>query len=278
VALQEACEHVGRDATNAQLIRLGSNAVFRLHSAPVIARVMRSSEQLADAVREVRVSRWLSTANIPAVEATDDTQPVVANGRIVTFWVSVTDSEDYGSTGELGAILHRLHEQSLPESLQLPRFSPFDRAWNRIDQSPAISRDDRRFLTDYGRQLAARWPAVKYALETGPIHGDANVGNLLRCTNGSAVLSDLDGFEIGPREWDLILTAMYFERYRWHTESEYREFCDSYGFDVMTWPGYKTLADTREFLMVTWLSQNAAPNSRNEDELALLVAAGGKPK
>jgi aminoglycoside phosphotransferase (APT) family kinase protein len=267
VALHEACALVGRDASNAQLIRLGSNAVFRLQSAPVIARVMRSSTQLADATREVRVSRWLSAVGIPAVEATDDTQPVVANGRTVTFWTSVADAEEYGSTVELGSILRRLHEQPLPDSLQLPPFSPFDRAWERIDRSPALTTDDRHFMTVYGRQLSVHWPNLVYALKAGPIHGDANVGNLLRCANGGAVLSDLDGFGIGPREWDLILTAMYFERYGWHTESEYREFCDSYGFDVMAWPGYKTLADTREFLMVTWLSQNAASGSSSEGEL-----------
>jgi len=271
-ALQEACALVGRDATGAQLIRLGSNGVFRLVSAPVVVRVMRDSAQFADAAREVQVSRWLAASGIPAVHVTDDAQPVVAAGRTVTFWVSVTDSEEYGTTTELGAILRHLHQLRIPTSLRLPEFSPFDRAWNRISQSRALSEADKRFLTGYGRSLVVPFSEVTYVLPGGPIHGDANVGNLLRCTDGTAVLSDLDGFQHGPREWDLILTAMYFERYGWHSESEYRAFCNSYGFDVMAWEGYKTLADTREFLMVTWLSQNAASGSLNERELDRRVA------
>jgi hypothetical protein len=71
------------------------------------------------------------------------------------------------------------------------------------------------------------------------------------------VLIDLDGFAVGPREWDLVLTAMYFERFGWHTEEEYREFVAGYGFDVMSWPGYTLLRDVRELIMVTWLAQNS---------------------
>jgi hypothetical protein len=56
--------------------------------------------------------------------------------------------------------------------------------------------------------------------------------------DGSPVLVDLDGFAVGPREWDLVLTAMYFERFGWHTDEEYLEFAVGYGFDVMSRRGY----------------------------------------
>ncbi|MFI6333260.1 phosphotransferase family protein [Micromonospora chersina] len=119
--------------------------------------------------------------------------------------------------------------------------------------------------------LSAAYAELDFTLPVGPIHGDANVGNLLRNRAGHAVLSDLDGFAVGPRKWDLIQTAMYFERYGWHTDSEYRAFCQAYGFDVMQWPEYKTLADVEEFMMATWLSQNAKPGTQAAEELARRV-------
>jgi hypothetical protein len=53
-----------------------------------------------------------------------------------------------------------------------------------------------------------------------------------------------------------VLTAMYFERFEWHTEEEYLQFAASYGFDVMSWPGYALLRDVRELILLTWLAQN----------------------
>jgi len=41
-------------------------------------------------------------------------------------------------------------------------------------------------------------------LPRGVIHGDASVGNVIRDTTRHAVLIDLDGFAVGPREWDLV--------------------------------------------------------------------------
>lgn len=98
---------------------------------------------------------------------------------------------------------------------------------------------------------------LTFALRSGPVHGDANIGNILRRqSDGIAVLTDLDGFAFGPREWDLVLTAMYYERFGWHTEREYQEFVAVYEFDVMSWRGYPVLRDIRELLMVAWLAQN----------------------
>ncbi|RZU51535.1 Ser/Thr protein kinase RdoA (MazF antagonist) [Krasilnikovia cinnamomea] len=270
-ALTEACAEVGLDDSGAELIRLGSNAIFRLRSAPVIVRVMRSVEQFADAGREVEVARWLGKSGIPAIRVTDDPQPLKAARRTVTLWVSVSDGVEYGTTSELGAALRALHKLPAPRELELPGLTPFDRASSRITDAATLSPSERDFLTERGIALRSAHAGLKYALPSGPIHGDANVGNLLRDRNGKAVLSDLDDFATGPREWDLIQTAMYFERYGWHTEEEYTAFCASYGFDVMQWQGYGTLADVKEYMMVTWLAQNARPGTKTASELSRRV-------
>ena len=47
-------------------IRVAANAVFRLRTAPVIARVALSAHRLAAASREVAVARWLASERVPA--------------------------------------------------------------------------------------------------------------------------------------------------------------------------------------------------------------------
>lgn len=69
---------------------------------------------------------------------------------------------------------------------------------------------------------------------------------------------DLDGFGIGPREWDVVLTAIYYDSFGWHTREEYETFARVYGFDIMAWPGYPVLREIREFLMVSGSSRRQA--------------------
>src|SRR5690242_8784717 len=82
-ALADASTAVGLDSSGAELIRLGENAVFRLASRDVVARVGRSAGRAADVSRQLAVARWLMRNGVPAIRAIDVEQPVVARGRIV---------------------------------------------------------------------------------------------------------------------------------------------------------------------------------------------------
>ncbi|MGI5214359.1 phosphotransferase enzyme family protein [Plantactinospora sp. CA-290183] len=266
-ALAEACGAAGLDPAAAELIRLGDNAVFRLRGVPVIARVARSEKQLPGARRELLVSRWLAAENIPVVRPLDVPQPILAQGRVVVLWESASDSEAYGTTAELGVVLRALHTLTPPPGLSLPSLDPFARAWRRMDTLDAVSEDDRTLLRGRLVELEESYHALAFDLPIGVVHGDANVGNLIRDRDGHPLLADLDGFSHGPREWDLVLTALYYERYGWHSRTEYRDFIDAYGYDVMPADSYRTLADLRELLMVTWLAQNAPHDPRAMAEL-----------
>ena len=105
------------------------------------------------------------------------------------------------------------------------------------------------------------------------IHGDAGIGNVLHDSQGRPVVIDLDGFAIGPREWDLALTAIYYDSFGWHTRDEYETFVRVYGFDIMQWPGYPTMRAVREFLMVTWVIQRAGDSQRIAAEASKRIAA-----
>jgi aminoglycoside phosphotransferase (APT) family kinase protein len=177
---------------------------------------------------------------------------------VVTFWQSVSDDGDqFASTPEIAAVIARLHHLTAPEALHLPPLDPFANAAERIEVNTWLTPDDRAFFTATLERLQGAYAGLEFVLPQGVIHGDASVGNVLRDTQGVPVVIDLDGFAIGPREWDLVLTAMYYDSFGWHTREEYEDFARVYGYDIRQWPGYPVLREVREFLMVTWVMQKA---------------------
>jgi len=260
--LQKACAAVGLDPHGARLLRVGSNAVFRL-TAPVVARISRSGASVDQARRAVAVARWLESVGYPAVRAVDVDQPVIVDQHVVTFWEALSDDGDqYATVREVAEVLARLHALTAPDSLHLPAVAPFENAAHRIEVNDWLTPDDRAFLTGKLAELQHKYAQLEFALPPGVIHGDASIGNVLRDYRGNPVVIDLDGFAIGPREWDVVLTAIYYDSFGWHTREEYETFVRVYGFDIMTWPGYPVLREIREFLMVTWVIQKAAESEQ----------------
>ncbi len=253
--LRQACAIAQLDPDNARLLRVGSNAVYRL-AAPIVVRISRGNADVDHVRRTVAVARWLRSVDYPAVRAIDVDQPVVVDGHAVTFWEAVSDDGDqYATVREVAEVLVRLHALAAPASLHLPELAPFENAAQRIEANDWLSPGDRAFLAGKLAELQDRYAELEFVLPRGVIHGDANVGNVLRDYAGKPVVIDLDGFAIGPREWDVVLTAIYYDSFGWHTREEYETFVRTYGFDIMTWPGYPIMREVREFLMVTWLIQ-----------------------
>ena len=256
-------------------MRLGSNAVYRLPT-PVVARISRPDVDINRVRRTVAVARWLESVSYPAVRVVDVgvEQPVVIEGHAVTFWTALSDDGDeYASIGEVAQALAELHRLEAPNDLHLPKLAPFENAAKRIDTNGWLSNDDRKFLSATLAELLHNYGELEFVLPQGVIHGDANVGNVLRDSQGNAAVIDLDGFAIGPREWDLALTAIYYDSFGWHTREEYEEFVRVYGFDIMKWSGYPVMRAVREFLMVTWVIQKARESPRIAAEARKRIAA-----
>jgi thiamine kinase-like enzyme len=255
--LKQACSIVGLHADGARLLRLGSNAVYHL-AAPVVVRISRHDAGEETARRSVAVARWLESADYPAVRVIDVDQPISIDGHTITFWRSVSDDGDqYATVGEVAEVLARLHRLEAPSYLDLPALAPFENASKRITGNDWLSPADREFLTEQLAEMRTKYESLEFVLPQGIIHGDASIGNVLHDTRGKPVVIDLDGFAIGPREWDLALTAIYYGSFGWHTRDEYETFVRVYGFDIMQWPGYPVMRAVREFLMVTWVIQQA---------------------
>ena len=120
--LRQGCAAVGLDPAGARLLRLGSNAVYRL-SEPVVVRLSRRGVDVERVRRTVAVARWLGSVDFPAVRALDVDQPVSVDEHLLTFWEPVSDDGDrYASVGEVAEVLAGLHRLIPPESLYLPGF------------------------------------------------------------------------------------------------------------------------------------------------------------
>nr|WP_086856000.1 aminoglycoside phosphotransferase family protein [Amycolatopsis lexingtonensis] len=261
--MEIACGKVDIDATSAELIRLGSNAVFRLNGK-VIVRIARDKGRFTDAQRQVDVARWLAAEDYPANRALDVQQPVDAVGYPATFWVSVSEKEEYATVAQVASIIRDLHELQLPQSLKLEHYRPFAEMAERLAGARSLSNDDSAFIRERIEELSNQYDKLRFPLPEGQIHGDANIGNVILSRDGHPCLIDLDNFSIGPREWDLVQTALFYERFGWHTADEYRDFVNVYGFDIMAWTGYETLASYREIAMTLWLAANDSEEAAAE--------------
>ena len=271
--LERACAIAGLDAHGARLLRVGSNAVYRL-KAPIVARVSRPGADADQVHRTVAVARWLQSVDYPAVRVVEAEQPVVIDGQAVTFWLAVSDDGDqFATVAEVAEVLRKLHTLTAPPDLHLPELAPFANAPRRIEANTWLTPEDRAFLTTMLAQMRAAYAGLEFTLPAGVIHGDASIGNVLRDSRGHPVVIDLDGFAVGPREWDVVLTAIYYDSFGWHTREEYQDFVRVYGYDIMTWPGYPVMRAVREFLMVTWVIQKAPESEQAAAEAAKRIAA-----
>lgn len=271
-ALTVACQAAGLPTAGVELVRLGSNAVFRLDVA-TIARVAPSLVCWDNAVRQIAVARWLASVRYPATRATPVGQPVRAGGHVVTFWESVAPETAYAPIGQVAAVIRRLHELSAPADVDLPQLRPFGSSDDPLPEFSGLSAADARLMSERFDWARRTFAAMDFPLPAGVIHGDANIGNVLLDQQGQAVLIDLDSFSIGPREWDLIQTALFADRFGWHTAEEYRTFVEVYGYDIKQWGGYETLADMREVAMTAWISKKAASDKGAAAEAAKRIAA-----
>lgn len=272
IALIEASEHVGMSSEVVELIRIGSNAVFRIDS-DTIGRVAPGLRSWKNAERQIRVARWLEQIAFPATRALPVEQPIDASGRVVTLWKSACREEVYAPIHDVARLIRDLHHLDVPSDLDLPELRPFGAPNDGLPALPGLSTVNRAFLLERIEWAREVFPSLPFTLPPGVIHGDANVGNVLLCDDGQAVLIDLDSFAIGPREWDLIQTALFYDRLGWHTEEEYRTFVEVYGYDLTTWEGYSDLADMREIAMTTWLGRKAGESAATAEEAEKRITA-----
>jgi len=273
-ALRAAVALAGIDVDAPRLLRHGTHAVFAL--GPLVGRVAPDSPTTRrTAVRSLAVSRWLAGAGFPAVRAVPDRelavpQPIVTQGHLVTFWESLGDTPRPGSAGDLGRLLRAFHALRLPPDLAPDPVDPVGRVASQL-ATARLDDADRAFLAARLDRLAGRYARLDLHLPPGHVHGDAVVANVVVDGTGRPTLIDLDLLRTGPREWDLVRSAVYAHRLGWLPPAEYAAFCAAYGTDVATAPGFDVLADLGELLQVAWLADAAVHRPELGAELAVRI-------
>lgn len=253
-ALHHAAALFGLNAHGVRLLRLHSSAVYHLPSNRAVARVTPAGIGNGERVDiAVKITRWLSDRGFPTVEPLDGDQPITVEdetgGMTVSFWHYLPQPEPYQRppAAALGTLIRTLHSLVDPP-VALPSVRPMDRLKNSIEldlerPTPALDASSRAFLLSRIDELLHAYDHLGTPLGRGLIHFDAHTGNVLHSKDGY-VLSDWDGAGIGPREWDLVVTASYA---RFGLPAVDRAaFADAYGYDITTWPEWVILRDMRE--------------------------------
>lgn len=271
--LRLACETVGLDSRGASLLRLGSNANFRLESAPVMVRIAR--DHIGMARKEVEVARWLARQDFPAARLREDVDQLLdIDGTAVTFWQLINPSNEPARAVDVAGILRDLHKLPAPDTFVLPQFDPLPHVAQRLDAtSEEATAEEMQFLRRRCNELRERFASLTFILPEGVIHADAHVGNLLRDCSGAIRLIDFESFAWGPREWDLAVLATQYKPFNWMSNAEYRACVAAYGgFDVISWDGYDVLVAIRELNMTTWLLQNVGESPGHAEEVRTRMA------
>ncbi|MEU9885232.1 aminoglycoside phosphotransferase family protein [Sphaerisporangium sp. NPDC051017] len=264
--LAEVCESVGLDARDARLLRVRSNAVFKLRDE-IVVRIATAPDALTRLPVVLAVARWLAGQGFPTVRPADELcdQPLVYDGRVVTFWHYVPAS-GRPTTRQLGKILRSLHLLPVPPFPLKRLADPLAEVRHSVEHGKEVlSPCQRAWLRDRVDELTTRWESLETDAPAVLLHGDAWIDNLLRCSDGHAVLCDWDGVAVGPREWDLVHTYHGQRRFGL-TEADVDEFAGAYGSDLRGWHGYPTLMEVRDMYAIGIHIRNATrdPFSRKE--------------
>ncbi|MGX7823709.1 phosphotransferase enzyme family protein [Actinokineospora sp. 24-640] len=247
-ALAEVCRAVDLDPAGARLLRFTNNAVFLLAGAPVVVRIV-GSVALRHRVRKVvELARWFTEHDVPAVRLLDGVeQPVAVGQYTATLWQEVPPCDEVCGPADLARLLRAVH--ALPPPPGLPEWDPLDDVRRRIGEADGVDDGELAFLRERCAEVADALTRVEYALPTGLVHGDAHLGNLIPTPLGP-VLCDFDSGCVGPPEWDLTPLAVGVRRFG-EPVRRYEELAESYGFDVMAWPGFAVLREVRELKLTT---------------------------
>ncbi len=275
-ALARACAQAGLSADGAQVIYQRANAVYRLGSSPVVARLRyapSSPAVLARLAASVRVTRWLNSAGFPAVNPIDIQQPVTAAGYIVTFWHYVpTIGQPSSDIAALARLLRQLHELP-PPPFKLPETKLLGSLAEDARRCRWLSGPQRSWLLGQCEELERHYAETNWVLGCGLIHGDAYTDNLLH-TGESVILGDWDSVGYAPREQDIVPTSI---RYRFGLPPlEWDQFCDAYGIGPEDLDGLPVLQRMRELRTLTpYLRTTDHPQAQAEVTRRITDLMGG---
>ncbi|MFD4176205.1 phosphotransferase family protein [Streptomyces anulatus] len=271
-ALLEACLPAGFDASQAQLIRALDNGIWRLTDG-IIARVHQPGT-MDSARTEISGAYWLYGNGIP-VPLPRRPEPVVADGRPVTFWTDLGPGAP-ANPADAARLLRTLHHLPVPADLRLPSHDPFARFRAQIAATHATS-EEKSWLTAHACQLRELWLALDWPTPRCVIHGDAGPGNTMGTTAGTFLI-DWERLSIGRREWDQATAAWHRDLFG-ASSDDYTAFARVYGHGITTWPGYHVIRDIRSLCALRHATASPEVRAEADHRLSCLRnTAGATPE
>ncbi|WP_240667616.1 aminoglycoside phosphotransferase family protein [Streptomyces luteoverticillatus] len=222
------CPHCDQPITIVALLAT-PEAIWRLPGR-VVARLDRfNGQEIAE--RELAVARWLADNGVHTARPAVVDRPALVDGQPVTFWDELTPHRP-GTAADVARLLKQMHQLPPPASLRLPPLEPLTKPTRRIANAGILTTDDRRWLQDHARRLAADFAGLPAGLPLCALHGDAWDGNDAVDADGTACLLDLENTCCGPPEWDLVSTSVKHRTTATVTAAAYEDFCSAYSMDV----------------------------------------------
>lgn len=269
--LQRAASQVGLNAAGARLLRNGSNAIYLLPHAGVVARMGRPAT-VVNATRQVQIASWLAANGIDANLPIDGLEVVTVDDRPVSWWTPIR-THRHATPAELGAVLRKFHDLPAPTTFDLPSIDVVKHVAERITSARALHVSDRDWLHGRLTELDADLATSEVLQSRHVVHGDAWQGNLVVPDNGTPILLDFDNVSIGHPAWDLIPLAVDHEDFARISIDDYTAFVTAYGgYDVREAPWFRALADLQELRWTVFVANMAATNADAAAEVSHRLA------
>lgn len=267
--VEAASRLAGLDATGAILLRHQTNGVYRLTTAPVVAKIARPDMYHLRQV--VSLAHWLREQGVPTVRLLEHIdQPLEVEGYTVTLWEYLPQTRGI-LAGNIAEALATLHRAPMPP-VELPCLDALASIRRSIAHSRILTVEERAILRGKWERLTELAPRLRYEQVPRCIHGDPQHRNTLwDDTANRPVLCDWESAVIGPPEWDLVTIEIHCRRFG-RPEHEYRNFCERYGADIREWRGYAVLRDLRELRMITSNARKSAASSWEAKEVHRRIA------
>jgi Ser/Thr protein kinase RdoA (MazF antagonist) len=230
--VRDVCANAGINADGAVPLHNRANAVYMLPHANAVLR-LRLTRRNSEWVHRIRISlqvtRWLAERGFPTVLPLMIEQPISIDDWTATFWrYEHLRRPNTATVADLAIILRELHAASSP-SFDLPSTDPLGSLRIDLDNDEFLKTEHHEWLRLQVADIERSYPNMPMPLESGLIHGDAHVGNLLDLGD-RRLLADWDSVSHGTRVQDLIPT-LHRVRHFGYPHADWIELCNTYGVD-----------------------------------------------
>lgn len=246
-------------ASDLELLRLGTCAVFKSAQARLVVRVPRRSHPIEQTATELLNALNLNEGGAPVITPLLTEPLLLPSGHHATVWPL---GEAIPTTPrQIGELLKGVHQVPIPNGF--PTWDGLDRVTKRLEVAAELGcpAEAVAFLANDLSTLRER-PIIATHAKV-PLHGDSHASNITNF-DGALKWIDLDDLSIGPAEVDLAPHAIAVRRFGWEPSS-WLELIEAYGYKYDP-----QLVDhfilVRQLTMTSWLATlwSIRPETRPE--------------